>query len=153
MAKQSPDSGAAGGGGIRVTGARELRRALKQAEGSTREFSALHRSIAKLVHPVAVRNTPVLTGALKSTVRASGTASSARIVIGGKPRGTFYKARRLRDGSIRIYPNRPILEVKYAWIRENQDRFLEKSIADTRPQWLDLYVVQMRQIADKVKGA
>jgi hypothetical protein len=135
--------------GVRVDGLRELRREFKAAEGHVKDFSAVNRAVAAVVAPVAKRNAPVLSGALASTIKGSGTATAARIVIGGKPKGQFYVTRRTRRGEVRVYRNRPITDVRYAYMVEARQRFVRDAIDQTQPEWFGLWEREIDQIVKR----
>jgi hypothetical protein len=138
--------------GYKVVGGRELRKALKAAAGNLKDMSRAHRHIASIVLPEAQRRAPVWTGALRSTLRASGTATQARITAGGKPKGRYVRKRKLRDGRIVDQPNRPITTVGYAWIVEHRQWFISSSIRTTRPQWLAAYARHVDDIVGRISN-
>lgn len=95
---------------VEVEGAKELRKALKNAEGDLADFKEAHVKVAEFVIGYADTNgfTPVKTGALQSTQRAQNTGASAGIRVGGKSKATkadvFY-ARMVYDGTRRSRAN------------------------------------------------
>lgn len=64
---------------IRVTGVDELRRQLRQVKDKELddELKGVHRSIAEEIIRLALPDVPVKTGALRRSVRGSGTKASA----------------------------------------------------------------------------
>lgn len=64
---------------IKVEGIKELNRQLRQVKnrGYDDELKAIHKGIAEEVNRVAVRRVPVQTGALRRSIRASGTKAAA----------------------------------------------------------------------------
>jgi hypothetical protein len=136
--------------GYKVVGGRELRKALKAADGNLKDMSRVHREIAAIVAPAATSRVPVWTGALRSTVKGSGTTTQARIVAGGRPKGRYVKQRRLKDGTIQRYPAKPITTVGYAWIVERRQPFIGPAIRATRPQWLAAYARHVDGIVERI---
>lgn len=67
---------------VKVEGARELRRALKQFEGGIDDLKAAHADAAKIVADEAMQLVPRLSGLLESTIRSSGQASSGIVRAG-----------------------------------------------------------------------
>lgn len=84
---------------VQVEGGRELRKALKQAEGDLADFKEVHVRVAEFVieHSNTHGFTPVRTGALKSTQRAQNTGASAGIRVGNNSK-VFY-AHMVYDGT------------------------------------------------------
>lgn len=69
---------------VRVAGAQELRRRLKAAGDDLADLKAVHLEIAEAVAAKARTKAPVKTGALKKTIRASGTKTAATVRMGSK---------------------------------------------------------------------
>lgn len=67
---------------IKVDGARELRRALKQFEGGIADLKAAHADAAAVVEDRAEELVPRLTGLLEGSIRSSGQASSGIVRAG-----------------------------------------------------------------------
>lgn len=76
---------------IEVTGARELRRAIKKAEndGLKDELKQAYRDAAKIIVSESKSNAPVLSGDLKSSIRPLGGITSA-VVAAGRGRTNNY---------------------------------------------------------------
>ncbi len=70
--------------GIKVTGADELRKALRRAgdAGLKRELAGANKAAAQLVVDRALPNVPIRTGKLKRSTRALGSQRSGRAVAG-----------------------------------------------------------------------
>lgn len=85
------------GAAVEVEGLKEFRRALKAADASyPRELSKLHREIARLVAPRAVAAASVSSGSTRhfaGAIRASGTASSARLTVAPAATAAFWGAK------------------------------------------------------------
>lgn len=67
---------------LRVEGARELRRALKQVEGGVADLKEIHAAAATLVKEQALYLVPRRSGLLASTVRSSGQVSAGVVRSG-----------------------------------------------------------------------
>jgi hypothetical protein len=74
---------ARGGARIRVEGARELRRALKQAGDDATDLKDLHHEVGEVVVSEAKTIVPRLSGTLANTIRSS-RAKGAAIVRAGQ---------------------------------------------------------------------
>lgn len=76
---------------IEVTGARELRRAIKRAEnkGLNAELKTAYRDAANIVVRSSKSNAPVLSGDLRSSIRPLGGASKS-VVAAGRGRTNAY---------------------------------------------------------------
>lgn len=68
--------------GIRVEGARELRRTLRAAGEDLQDLKQAHTESARIAAAGTRLRTPVRTGRLESTVRSSGTLSAGYIRAG-----------------------------------------------------------------------
>lgn len=70
---------------IRVTGLREVQKALKDLDGeSQKELRLALNDAAGIVVRVAQRRTPVLSGAARSSIRATSGQREARVTAGGR---------------------------------------------------------------------
>lgn len=76
---------------IEVTGAKELRRAIKKAEndGLKAELKQAYRDAARIIVSESKSNVPVLSGDLRSSIRPLGGATSA-VVAAGRGRTRDY---------------------------------------------------------------
>lgn len=123
-----------------VEGARQLRRTLKQAGADMADLKAINRHAAAVVLPVAASNAPVRTGALAKSVRVGATAS-AGVVRAGNNRKT---AAGVPYGGV----------IHWGWpargIRANT--FITDAARATEPVWVELYVREMNDAIQKVKG-
>ena len=69
---------------VRVEGAREIRRAIRQAEGKGKaELVAIHKDAATSVAEQARRKVPTRTGRLQRTIRPNGSVARASVSAGG----------------------------------------------------------------------
>ena len=64
---------------VRITGARELRRALKKAGGDLGELTTLHREVGRVVLARGESTAPRRTGDLAASLRSSPTRTKARV--------------------------------------------------------------------------
>lgn len=117
---------------VEVDGGRELRKALKHAEGDLADFKAAHVKVAEFVIRYANESglTPVKTGALRATQRAQNIAGGAGIRVGSKK--VFY-APFVYDGTRRSRAN--------PW--------LHKAAEQSQDQWLDIYNREVETILAK----
>ena len=69
---------------IEVEGAKELRRSLKHLEGNLGNLRDVHRDAGEVVRQEAASIVPVLTGALRSTLRVSARNVQAAVLAGGR---------------------------------------------------------------------
>lgn len=90
---------------VEVEGAKELRKALKHAEGDLADFKEAHIRVAEFVIEYSDTNgfTPVKTGALQASQRAQRTGASAGIRAGNN--GAVFYARMVYDGTRRARAN------------------------------------------------
>lgn len=70
---------------LRISGLREIQKALKDLDGeSQKELRTALNEGAQIVVNVAQRRVPVLTGAARSSIRATSGQREARVSAGGK---------------------------------------------------------------------
>ncbi len=69
---------------IQVTGAKELRVALKRMGADVKDLSVIHREAAEDVASAARQRAPVLSGALQGSIRAKGTKTRGTVTAGGR---------------------------------------------------------------------
>jgi hypothetical protein len=143
------------GGTIRVEGARQLRRTLKQAGDDLSDLKAAHLEAAQLLVPAARQRTPIgPTGRLAKSVRAGATKSAALLRAGSSRvpyAGAVHWGRR-------VWPN-----IRYASVTPSGRRkhnsfikprlFLTESAKELEPRWVAVYERALEQAIDKVKGA
>lgn len=122
---------------VQVEGGRELRKALKHAEGDLADFKAAHVKVAEYVIRYADDSglTPVKTGALQRTQRPQNIAGGAGIRVGNN-RDVFY-APFVYDGTRHSRAN--------PW--------LHKAAEASQDQWMAIYSDEVEDILGKaVKG-
>ena len=71
------------GPAVQVTGARELRRAMKNMGHDLSDLTALHRDLAELVASDARNRAPKRTGKLAASVKGRATRTRATVLAGG----------------------------------------------------------------------
>ena len=121
---------------VEVEGGRELRKALKNAQGDLKDFKDVHVRVAQFVieHADTHGFTPVRTGAMQSTQRAQNTGASAGIRVGSS-------------------------KVNYAGFVYNGTRtipanpWLARTAEASQEQWLEIYEAAVEDILAKaVRG-
>lgn len=78
---------------VRVQGARELRRAIGSSVAELADLKALHKESAELVAAEARTRVPVRSGALRSSIKASGTKTKAIVRAASTGKSKPYGAR------------------------------------------------------------
>ena len=73
---------AAGNARVQVTGAKELRRALKRMESDASDLTTINREAAETVATEARSTVPVLSGALRRTIKSSATRTRGVVRAG-----------------------------------------------------------------------
>ena len=136
--------------GVKVDGARDLRRTLKKAGVDIRaDLKKAHKSSADIVLsrartlcPVApVSMTSAVPGLLRDTLRGAGTQTAA-IIRGGNNRKTA-------KGVPYAGP------IHWGWHKRNikPNPFLARAAAETESSWITKYTAHMNDIVDTIKGA
>ncbi len=69
---------------VQVTGAKELRRALAHMEADVKDLTPINREAAETVATEARGTAPVLSGALRRTIKSSATKTKGVVRAGGK---------------------------------------------------------------------
>lgn len=127
---------AATSAGIRVEGAKQLRRTLRKAGDDLTELKAAHGKAAGLVATAARPRTPHRTGRLAASVRPGATKTSA-IIRAGKAAVPY--ANPIHWG----WPSRHI--AAQPW--------LSATAQETEPRWTALYDAAVTRVLDTIKGA
>lgn len=125
--------------GVRVEGARELRRTLKAAGVNMKDLQKLNKEAANTVLPAAKALTPVgdpANGHIKSTLRTGATQRAGIIRAGnkGKPYGGVQH---------------------YGWPARNIEAqpWLAEAAKATEPQWVQTYFDGLMKIVNSIHGA
>ena len=119
-----------------VIGGERLRKTLKDVEDGLKDLTALHQEVAEVAAGRARIRVPVLTGQLRSTIRASGTKNMAII----------------RAGFAKV-PYAGVHE--WGWPKHNitEHPYLRPGAHETEPQWHRMYDERVKELLDKVEGA
>lgn len=121
--------------GVKIDGARQLRKTLKAAGDDLADFRATNKAAAGIAAGQASSWAPVRSGKLAQSVRSSGTLTAAIV----------------RAGYKRIPYAGPI---HWGWpsrhIKANP--FLSYSAQATEPRWITLYHKHMEKSISKVEG-
>lgn len=118
-----------------IEGARELRRQLRKASGDLGDLRNLHAEVGRIVEPVAKGKVPVRSGALRASLRSSGTTTAA-IVRAGYARVPY--ARPIHWG----WPARNIRPNPFAW----------DAIKATQPRWMLAYKRAVDGVLSRIRG-
>lgn len=118
-----------------VVGAARLRKTLQDVEHGLEDLKALHQEVAGIAASRARIRVPVVTGTLRSTIRASGTKSMAVI----------------RAGFAKV-PYAGVQE--WGWPGHNirEHPYLRAGAHETETQWRALYDKRVDELLGKVKG-
>lgn len=133
--------------GVRVEGAKELRKTLKAAGVDMKKLTALNREAAKTVVPVAKSLAPVgspKNGHIRTTIRA-GATQTAGIIRAGNKRMPY--AGRLHWGlpsGFRDSAGRQMSAEAQPW--------LTIAARQTEPVWIQHYIDGLNKVLDSVKG-
>lgn len=120
---------------LEVDGARQLRRALKQAGINVQDLKDAHREAAELVKRAADPDAPRRSGALASSTRAAGTQAAAIV----------------RAGSARVPYAGPI---HWGWPARHIDAqpWIADAAERTEPEWTQEYLDHLETIINAIEG-
>jgi hypothetical protein len=120
---------------VQVTGAKELRKSLKQAGEDLGDLKALNQAIGNMVVGVARGMAPTRTGALAGSLRAAN-------IVGGVT---------VRAGSAGVPYAGPI---HWGWPAHNikAQPFVVEAAQTTEAEWVAMYEAEVDRILDKVEG-
>jgi hypothetical protein len=123
-------------GVYQVTGAKELRRTLKQAGADMGDLKAVNRRVGELVADAARPRVPVRSGRLVASIRPA--AAAAKVTI--------------RAGSARLPYAGPI---HWGWPKHHitANPFLSDAAIRTEDTWVGYYFDELQAVVDGVKGA
>lgn len=121
--------------GVKVEGAKRLRRTLRAAGHDLGDLKDANRRAAGIAANSAAQYTPFLTGRLRKSVRSSGTISAGVVRAGRK---SVPYAGQIHWG----WPSRGIKARPY----------LTMGAQSSEPVWLPLYNADMSSAIAKVKG-
>lgn len=135
------------GGTVQVAGARQLRRALKQAGDDFQDLKDLNRKAAEVVAARARALAPVgPTGRLRDSVRAAGTKTAAIVRMGKK---SVPYANAVHWGRS-WWPNKHHPRAAISKIEGNP--FVSLAAQATEAQWVGLYEDGINKIIDRIEG-
>ncbi|HXG71269.1 MAG TPA: hypothetical protein VNJ04_11755 [Gemmatimonadaceae bacterium] len=120
---------------VRVEGARELRRTLKQAGDELQEMRTAHKSAADIAARASSALAPHRTDRLARTIRGSGTKTAAVI----------------RAGFARVPYAGPI---HWGWFARHitPQPFLSQGAQDSEGRWIRVYESYLDKTLDKIQG-
>lgn len=139
---------------IRITGGRELRRALRTAEGDLDDLKEAHAKVAAIVATAARAAAPVRTGKLAESIRPNAGQRYARVSVGNnrKSKSGIPYAGPIHWG----WPTgSPKLPAKLQQIRSREwfiapNPFVVDAAQATEPQWSRIYLDAVDDIVDKI---
>lgn len=120
--------------GMRVDGLPRLRRELRRAGVDLGELKAANLAAANTVLPHAKIAVPVLTGAMKSTMRASGIASGGVIRAGYKKR----------------VPYAPVIHFGWPKRQIRAQPWISRAVVRHEDEWVAVYMQHVNQIIKKL---
>lgn len=120
-----------------VVGGRALRSSLRKAGDDLSDLKTAHSQAANVAALGARQRVPELSGALKATIRASGTKTA---------------------GIVRVGNNRKVpyaMPIHWGWPRRGiaANPFASLGAQATEPTWLLIYERYIDSVTDKIKGA
>lgn len=123
-------------GVYQVTGARELRRALKAAGDDLKDLKDVNKRVGDLVAGAARPRTPVRSGRLVGSLRPAAAAAAVRVRAGG--------------ASLRYAG-----PIHWGWPAHHivGRPFLADAATSTEPEWVDLYFREVQDVVNKVGAA
>lgn len=126
-------AGANAPGTVQVTGAKELRAALKRMGQDTADLSAIHREAARVVAEAAEARAPRRSGKLAGTIKGKATKTRAQVVVGS-----------------RLVPHAG--PIHFGWLRHNIDPnpFLYDALDDRGTQVVNLYEKRIGDLVERV---
>lgn len=121
---------------VRVDGARQLRRTMRQADIDLQEMKDTHARVAALVTNKARANAPIVSGRLAATVRPGATKTSAIVRAGRK--SVPYAG-----------------PIHWGWPARNikAQPWLADTAKSSEPAWLAIYSQAVDQIIGRIEGA
>ena len=118
---------------VRLDGGKELRAGLAGVEGGLAELKAAHREAAAIAAEGAAARAPSVSGNLRRTIRAAGTARAGIVRVGNK--------RAPYAGPI-----------NYGWARRHigASWFLNDGATATEPRWVGVYQDHLETLVNKI---
>lgn len=120
---------------IQIEGGRKVRKAFKEIDADTSDFTKLHRRLADTVAGTAKTKVPVRSGRLERSVRGKATKTSARVEAGNNR----------KSGPSSVPYAAPI---HFGWGRRGirPQPFLYEALDDRRQEVVDRYNAEVRSI-------
>lgn len=132
--------------GIRIDGARELRRTLKAAGDDLGDLKSAHAEAAKIAASASADLAPRQSGRLQASIRGAGT-QAAGIVRAGKKSVPYANA--VHWGRI-YWPNRS--HPRRAYSPTNAQPFISDGATTSEGQWIPVFERAIDSALAKVKG-
>lgn len=128
--------GASGAPGIQVQGTRQLRKSLRAAGDDLAELKQAHARAAEIAARASSDLAPVRSGALKQTIRSSGTKTAGIV----------------RSGTKRVPYAAPI---HWGWFKRGirPNLFISRGAQNSEGRWLPVYQQALDGAIEKVQGA
>lgn len=126
---------AAAQGGIKVSGAKEFRAAMKRMEGDLKDYTAINKAAASLVAEQARDRAPEgPTGRLKATIRPGATRTRGYVKAGGI-KGVLYAG-----------------PIHFGWPRRNiaPNPFIYDALDDRKSDVIEQYEAHIEALVEKV---
>ena len=122
--------------GIQVQGARQLRRSLRAAGDDLADLKQAHADAADIAARASSDLAPVRSGALKRTIRSSGTKTAGIV----------------RSGTKRVPYAGPI---HWGWFKRGirPSLFISRGTQNSEGRWLPIYQQALDGAIEKVEGA
>lgn len=119
---------------LEVDGSKELRRAIRKAEAKDlqKALRAANKESAGIVADEAKDNTPVLTGALKKSVRATGTLAKGEVAVGRARSNNYARIVHFGWASRGIKPNPFVYDALGDKAKEVRDTYAKQVEKITR---------------------
>lgn len=121
---------------VLVEGAKELARTLKKAGVDVKELKEANNRVGQVIVQAAQSRAPKKSGRLAGSIRASKEQAGITIRAGNNG-GIPYAA-----------------PIHWGWPKRNikATLFLTNAIAETQPEWIDLYYKELEHIVSEIRG-
>lgn len=122
--------------GIKVDGARQLRKTLRAAGDDLADLKAAHAEAAEIAARASAALAPSRSGALKASIRSSGT-KTAGVVRAGKKAVPYAGP------------------IHWGWFKRGikPNLFISRGAQDSEGKWLPVYENAVEKAVEKVEGA
>ena len=125
---------------VRVTGAKELRRAARKVAGpeTSKVMKEIHRKVSDVVSSEAARNVAVRSGRLQRSIRPAPTASKAQVAAGQRGRAREYAG-----------------VIHYGWRARGIEaqEFITDAVSERWRDVVDTYEKQIDELGDLLRAA